>query len=62
MSVVTHKITLNHSRKTYTIRVFVAGKLITKYRSYPQGKTFIEDWTEQDIRNFLHNGDYYRIK
>ena len=55
-----HTITFNRSRKTYTIRAFENGKLIAKYRSYPQGKDYTEYWTESDIRNFLHNsGDYY---
>ena len=58
-----HTITLNRSRKTYTIRAFENGKLIAKYRSYPQGKDFSEDWTEGDIRNFLrYSGDYYMVK
>lgn len=58
-----HKITLNRSAKTYTIRVYEKGKLIAKYRSYPQGKDFSEHWTENDIRNFLrYSNDYYEVK
>ena len=58
-----HTITFNRSRNTYTIRAFENGKLIAKYRSYPQGKDYSEYWTENDIRNFLRNsGDYYIVK
>lgn len=60
----THKITLNHRARTYTIRVYENGKLIAKYRSYPQSKDdFSEYWTEHDIRNYLRNScDYYVVK
>lgn len=59
----TYKIALNRAKKTYTIRVYDDGKLIAKYRSYPQGKEFSEDWTENDIYNFLrYSGDYYEVK
>ena len=60
----THKMTLNYRARTYTIRVYERGKLIAKYRSYPQSKEeFTEYWTENDIRNFLRNsGDYYKVK
>ena len=59
-----HKITLNHRARTYTIRAYENGKLIAKYRSYPQSKEeFSEYWTESDIRNFLrYSGDYYEVK
>lgn len=57
-----YSIKLNRSKKTYTIRVHEAGKLIAKYRSYPQGREFSESWTESDIYNFLrYSGDYYPI-
>ena len=58
-----YTLTLNHSRKTYTIRRYENGKCTAKYRSYPQGKDFSEDWTENDIRAFLrYSGDYYVVK
>lgn len=59
-----HTITLNHRARTYTIRAYENGKLIAKYRSYPQSKEeFSEYWTENDIRNFLrYSGDYYEVK
>lgn len=59
----TYKIALNRSRKTYTIRVYQDGKLSAKYRSYPQGSEFSEDWTQNDIYNFLrYSNDYYMVK
>jgi len=58
-----YTITLNRSRKTYTIRRFDNGKVTAKYRSYPQGHNFSEHWTEHDIKNFLrYSGDYYEVK
>lgn len=58
-----HTITFNRSKKTYTIRAYENGKLISKYRSNPQGKEYSENWTEHDIRNFLrYSNDYYVIK
>ncbi len=58
-----HTITLNHRARTYTIRAYDGGRLIAKYRSYPQSKQeFTEYWTESDIRNFLkYSNDYYLV-
>lgn len=59
----TYTISLNRSKKTYTIRVYEGGKLVGKYRSNPQGLEFSESWTESDIYNFLrYSGDYYLVK
>lgn len=58
-----YTISLNRSKKTYTIRRYDNGKLTAKYRSYPQGADFSENWTENDIRVFLrYSTDYYVIK
>lgn len=58
-----HTIKFNRRAKTYTIRAYENGKLIAKYRSYPQGKDYSEYWTENDIRNFLrYSNDYYEVK
>ena len=58
-----YTLTLNRSRKTYTIRCYDNNKCIAKYRCYPQGKDFSEDWTENDIKRFLrYSGDYYVVK
>ena len=62
MEAVKYTIALNRSKKTYTIRRFDNGKVTTKYRSYPQGREFSENWTENDIKNFLRYGDYYVVK
>lgn len=60
----TYTITFNRSRKTYTIRKYDNGKLVTKYRTYPQGSEYSENWTENDIKNYLryNDGDYYIVK
>lgn len=60
-----YKITLNRQKRTYTIRRYDKyGKLIAKYRSYPQSpEEFSERWTEGDIKAFLrYSGDYYIVK
>lgn len=60
-----HKITFNRSKRTYTIRKYEDnGKLIAKYRSYPQAKNeYSEDWTENDIRTYLRqSNDYYEVR
>lgn len=62
MGTIRYTIVLNRSRKTYTIRRFDNSKVTAKYRSYPQGKEFSENWTENDIRSFLRYGDYYVVK
>lgn len=56
-----YTIRFNRSRKTYTIREYVNGELINKYRSYPQGESYSETWTQHDIINFLRNSDEYYI-
>lgn len=62
MESIRYTIVLNRSRKTYTIRRFDNGKVTAKYRSYPQGNEFSENWTENDIKSFLKYGDYYVVK
>lgn len=62
MEAIRYTIALNRSRKTYTIRRFDNGKVTAKYRSYPQGNKFSENWTENDIKSFLKYGDYYVVK
>ena len=63
MSKVTYTLTTNRSKKTYTIRRYENGKVVTKYRTYPQGPDYSEDWTETDRRNFLkYSNDYYVVK
>ena len=57
-----YKITYNRSKKTYTIRVYDAGKIYIKYRSHPQGKDYHENHTQSDICNFLLSNDYFVVK
>lgn len=60
--VIKFTIKLNRRKKTYTIREYVNGRLVAKYRSYPQGSEFSEHWTESDIRSFLkYSDDYYVV-
>lgn len=63
MSDIIYKISFNRSKKTYTIKRYINGKLIYPYyRSYPQGAEYSEHWTQNDIRAFLrHSNDYYLI-
>lgn len=56
-----YTIRFNRSRKTYTIREYLNGKQINKFRTYPQGKAYSETWTQNDIINFLRNSDEYYI-
>ena len=61
---ITHTITCNYSKRTYTIREYDEdGKLLAKYRSYPQGEDFSDNWTENDIKSFLRSTeDYYKVR
>lgn len=61
---ITYRITYNYSKRTYTIREYdEKGKLFAKYRSYPQGEDFTDNWTENDVKYFLRSTqDYYRVK
>lgn len=61
-SKITYKITYNRSRKTYTIRAYIDGRIYVKYRSYPQGEEYSEYHTQNDIYNFLRSNDYYIVK
>lgn len=56
-----YTIRFNRSRKTYTIREYLNGEQINKFRTYPQGKDYSENWTQNDIINFLRNSDEYYI-
>ncbi|MGN0033431.1 MAG: hypothetical protein ACI358_06635 [Candidatus Limimorpha sp.] len=59
----TYTISFNRSKKTYTIRAYDKnGKVYSKYRSYPQGDSYSETWTQNDIRQFLRSNDYYVVK
>ena len=58
-----HSIAFNRAKKTYTIRAYKDGKVYAKYRSFPMGADYCEEWTEKDIRNFLRcSNSYYVVK
>lgn len=59
-----YTITFNRSRKTYTIREYDNGKLVAKFRTYPQGASYSENWTENDIKRYLryNDSDYYIVR
>jgi hypothetical protein len=63
---ITHKVILNHTKKTLTIKAFEDGKLYATYRDEfvsPDMMEAAEDWTESDIRNYLRtSGSYYCVK
>lgn len=53
----------NRSKRTYTIRRYEGCKVVAKYRSNPQGAEYSENWTENDIKNFLkYSNDYYIVR
>lgn len=58
-----YTIRFNRSAKTYTIRVYEGGKLLSKYRSLHMGRSYCEHWSECDILNFLsYTRCYVRIR
>lgn len=57
-----YTLTLNRSRRTYTIRRYDNGKLTAKYRTFPQGREYTEEWTQGDIIAFMrYSQDYYEV-
>lgn len=53
----------NRRKRTYTIRRYEGNKVVAKYRSNPQGAEYSENWTENDIKNFLkYSNDYYVVR
>lgn len=57
-----YRISPNRAKKTYTIRIYEHNKQIGKYRSYPQGKNFTDQWTQEDIIAFLSQpGNCYAV-
>lgn len=61
-NIIQYTIRFNRKQKTYTIRKYMNGKLESKYRSFPQGNTYSENWTENDIKNFLKTDEYYVVR
>ena len=61
----TIKATANQSKRTFTIRKYIDGKLYAKYRTIPMTKEEFnsEEWnTENDWRQFLKSDDYYTVR
>lgn len=61
----TLKIVSNQSKRTFTIREYIDGKLFAKYRTIPTCKEEFESnemMTERDWKHFLRNTDeYYKV-
>ena len=60
----TIKVKANQSARTFTIRKYVDGKLIAKYRTIPMSQDEFDSaemWTEQDWRQFLKTDEYYVV-
>ena len=62
----THKVVLNHTKKTLTIKAYENGKLYATYRDEfvsPDMMEAAEDWSESDIINYLRTSEsYYSVK
>ena len=62
----THKVVLNHTKKTLTIKAYENGKLYATYRDEfvsPDMMEAAEDWSESDIINYLRTSEsYYWVK
>ena len=61
---VTIKATANQSKRTFTIRKYVDGKLLTKYRTTPMSQQEYysnEMNTENDWTQYLKSDDYYVV-
>ncbi|RSC96052.1 hypothetical protein [Tenacibaculum singaporense] len=60
----TIKVTPNYSKRTFTIRTYIDGKLNNKYRTYTMSQEEFnheEMNTENDWKQFLKSDDYYRV-
>jgi len=60
----TIKATANQSKRTFTIRKYINGKLFAKYRTNQMSKEEFnreEMNTENDWKQFLKSDDYYKI-
>lgn len=58
------KATPNHSKRTFTIRVYYDGVVVNKYRTIQLSKEefLIElNNTENDWKQFLKSSDYYNV-
>jgi len=61
----TLRATANKSKRTFTIRKYVGGKIFSKFRTSEMSKDEFEECeynTESDWKDFLNNGSYYSVK
>ena len=59
----TIKATANYSKRTFTIRKYIGGKLFAKYRTTKMGKEDFDSEnmnTENDWKHFLKSDEYYK--
>ena len=58
------KVKANQSKRTFTIRKYVGGKLIAKYRTIEMSQEEFDSAemnTENDWRQFLKTDEYYVV-
>ena len=61
----TIKATVNQSKRTFTIRKYVDGKIFAKYRTNQLSQDEFDSCemnTENDWKYFLRSDDYYRVE
>ena len=61
---ITIEVTPNYSKKTFTIRTYINGKLFAKYRTIEMSQEEFdaeERNTQNDWKQFLSSDDYYKI-
>ena len=54
----------NQSKRTFTIRKIINGKLFAKYRTLPMSQQEFDNEemnTDNDWREFLKSDDYYKV-
>ena len=63
---VTHKVVLNHAKKTLTIKAYENGKIYATYKedfATSEIMEAAENWSESDIINYLRTSEsYYFVK
>jgi len=60
----TIKATLNYSKRTFTIRKYISGKLFVKYRTIKMSEDEFNSEsmnTCNDWKQFLKSDDYYKL-
>ena len=60
----TIKATANQSKRTFTIRKYIDGKLFAKYRTIQMSQEEFDSEemnTENDWKQFLKSDDYYKV-